>query len=98
MPAQRSSLAANKYEGPKDTGRAESLYRSALTKADLDYATQLLFAALVANPEHEAAFAVVLEKVAAFTAAKKRMTVRLGTPAGTPADAFIRSWPAIVPH
>jgi hypothetical protein len=91
MPTHRPATPTNHYQGPKDTGRAESLHRSALTKADLDYATQLLFSALVANPEHSAAFAAILEKIPAFTAAKKRMTVRLGSPSGAPADPFIRA-------
>jgi hypothetical protein len=91
MPTQNVS-PPNKYEGPKDTGRAESLYRSALTKGDPDYATQLLFSALLANPEQDASFTAILEKIPAFAAAKKRMTVRLGTAAaGTPADLFIRA-------
>src|SRR5687768_8333499 len=80
------------YLGPKDLGRAESLYRSALTKPDIDYATQLLFAALVANPEHEPAFAAILAKLPAYAANKRCMVVRgsdlLG---GAPADAFVKS-------
>ena len=87
------------YLGPKDLGRAESLYRSALTKPDIDYATQLLFAALVANPEHEPAFAAILTKIPVYAANKRRMVVRGsdllgGTPAKrstTPARSCARS-------
>ena len=35
--------ASSEYRGPRDVGRAESLYRSALTKPDMDYSSQLLF-------------------------------------------------------
>src|SRR5690348_11510971 len=65
------------YHGPKDVGRAESLYRSALTKPDLDYCAQLLFSALVANPEHEAAFEAILARLPAFAARGRKMVVRI---------------------
>ena len=86
------SEVQSSYSGPKDVGRAESLYRSALTKPDIDYATQLLFAALGANPDHEQAFAAILAKLPVFAANKRRMVVRgsdlLG---GSLADAFVKS-------
>jgi len=42
----RGGVRASEYSGPVDLGRAESLYRSALGKPDLDYSSQLLFASL----------------------------------------------------
>jgi len=81
------------YLGPKDLGRAESLYRSALTKPDPDYATQLLFAALIANLEHEPAFAAILAKLPVYASNKRRMVVRSSelSGGGTPADAFVKT-------
>lgn len=88
-PQQPTAL---QYRGPKDVGRSESLYRSAMAKADLDYSAQLLFLSLVANPEHEEAFGSILGKMAAFAAAKRKMVVRVSDMLnGAPADAFIKS-------
>ena len=73
-PAPSNSAEANApaprftYAGPKDLGRAESLYRSALTKPDPDYAAQLLFSAIAANPEHAPAVQAVLARAAALAA------------------------------
>jgi tetratricopeptide (TPR) repeat protein len=91
MSAQSSVRSV--YGGPKDVGRAESLYRSAIAKPDLDYATQLLFAALVANPEHEQAFAAILAKIPVYASNKRRMIVRAAdhVGGGSPADAFVTS-------
>jgi hypothetical protein len=95
MPTSLSAAAAShpsQYTGPKDLGRAESLYRSALSKPDLDYSTQLLFSSLVANPEHAGAFAAILAKIPAYAAARRKMVVRIGDLLGNaPADAFIKS-------
>jgi tetratricopeptide (TPR) repeat protein len=80
------------YLGPKDLGRAESLYRSALGKPDLDYAAQLLFAALVANPEHEGAFGAILNKLPQFAANRRKMVLRSSdAPGGSPAEPFLKS-------
>jgi hypothetical protein len=80
------------YRGPKDVGRAESLYRSALTKPDPEYCLQLLFAALAANPEHAGAFGAILGKSAELLAAKRKVSTRAGeSAAGTPAEEFIRA-------
>ena len=82
----------SEYRGPRDVGRAESLYRSALTKPDADYCLQLLFAALAANPENEAAFSAILSKSAEMLAARRKVTIRVGESlGGSPADDFIRS-------
>ena len=85
-------LPANSYPGPRDVGRAGSLYRSASNKGDLDYSTQLLLASLIANPEHDGALRAILSKPAAFAAAGRKMVVRISDDlSGSPADAFIRS-------
>jgi L-alanine-DL-glutamate epimerase-like enolase superfamily enzyme len=82
--------ASRAYAGPRDVGRAESLYRSALTKTDPDYAAQLLFSALSANPEHGGAFAAVLERAPAL-AARRRAPRVADVLAGGPADDFLRA-------
>lgn len=80
------------YPGPKDVGRAESLYRSAVNKPDPDYASQLLFSSLIANPEHEGALATILAKIPAYAAGRKKMVVRIADiVGGSPAEDFIRS-------
>jgi hypothetical protein len=90
-----SSTPVFAYPGPKDVGRAESLYRSALTKPDLDYAAQLLFSSLLANPEHAQAFQAVLDKIPAFAAKGRKMIVRVSELlSGAPADAFLRAFAA----
>jgi hypothetical protein len=88
----KSKSRTSAYPGPKDLGRAESLYRSAISKPDLDYSTQLLFASLIANPEHTTAFGAILAKISAFAAARRKMVVRVGDSSGnSPAEAFIKS-------
>jgi len=73
-------------------GRAESLYRSAVSKPDLDYSSQLLFASLVANPGNREAFEAILGKIGAFAAAGRKMVVRAGDSAGNgAADSFIKT-------
>ncbi len=79
------------YKGPKDTGRADSLYRSAITKPDLDYSTQLLFAALTANPEHEPALTAILAKTPELAARRKISSRILDNLSGSPADDFLKS-------
>lgn len=97
-PAARSGQAAHppcrfQYRGPKDVGRADSLYRSALAKPDLDYASQLLFSALLASPEQEEAFRTVLDKmIPAYAAEGRKMILRVSDLfGGSPADAFLRA-------
>jgi len=81
-----------RYSGPKDVGRADSLYKSALTKPDPDYAAQLLFSALAANPEHQGAFDAIIGRIPAFAAKRRKMVVRTSDLVGTgPADEFIKS-------
>src|SRR5687767_9714268 len=86
-----ATLPPSRYAGPKDVGRAESLYRSAVSKPDLDYAAQLLFSALAANPEHAEAFRAVLAKIPSFAAARRKMVVRISDLVGnSPADGFLK--------
>lgn len=93
--APNTPAPAFRYAGPKDVGRAESLYRSAAGKPDLDYAAQLLFSALIANPEHEPAFQALLAKLPAYAGAKRRMVARVADVlGGAPADAFMRAFAA----
>lgn len=88
----KPGMNPDRYTGPKDTGRAESLFLTAKVKPDLDYSAQLLFSALLANPEHGGAFAAILGKIPAFAAAGRKMLVRIGDLlTGNPADAFIRT-------
>ena len=90
--APAAGSIVSRYQGPKDIGRAESLYRSALEKPDLDYSAQLLFSALVANPEHEGSFRSILSKIPAFGAAGRKMAVRIAELlGGGPADAFVKA-------
>jgi len=96
-PAEAPSPAApaggpvvSRYRGPKDVGRAESLYRSALTKADPDYVIQLLFSALAANPDHEAAFSAIVH-AGADLARSRRGALRLDPAGHGAAEHFIRS-------
>ncbi|HVT82466.1 MAG TPA: hypothetical protein VHM90_17630, partial [Phycisphaerae bacterium] len=80
------------YRGPRDVGRAESLYKSALTKSDADYCLQLLFSALLANPEHAAAFQAIMGKSVELAEAKRKVSVRIADSlTGSPADDFVRS-------
>ena len=86
-----ATLPPSRYAGQKDVGRAESLYRSAVSKPDLDYAAQLLFSALAANPEHAEAFRAVLAKIPSFAAARRKMVVRISDLVGnSPADGFLK--------
>lgn len=80
------------YRGPKDLGKADSLYQSALTKSDTGYRLNLLFLALVANPEHEGAFKAILSKIPELAAAHRKAVSRVGESLqGSPADDFVRA-------
>ena len=84
--------ASSEYRGPRDVGRAESLYRSALTKPDMDYSSQLLFSALNANPEHTGAFHAILEKIPQYAAARRKMLIPItDSLRNAPADPFIKA-------
>src|SRR3974390_268882 len=86
----------SEYRGPKDLGRAESLYQSAITKPDVEYCVQLLFWALAANPEHEGSFKAVLDKGPEI-AGRKKLAARVGEAlSGSPADEFVRQLAAFV--
>jgi tetratricopeptide (TPR) repeat protein len=82
-----------RYAGPKDVGRAESLFQSARSKPDPDYVAQLLFSALAANPEHAGALTAILARVpASAPKGGKRMVARISDLlSGAPADEFIKA-------
>jgi hypothetical protein len=90
--ASSLTIRASQYSGPKDLGRAESLYRSALSKSEIDYSSQLLFSSLIANPEHAPAFSAILAKIPAFASKGRKMVARIGDLlTNSPADAFLKS-------
>ena len=81
-----------RYAGPKDVGRAESLFQSARSKPDPDYVAQLLFSALAANPEHAGALTAILARVAPSAPKGKRMVARISDLlSGGPADEFMKA-------
>ena len=82
------SQGPRQYKGPRDVGKAESLYQSALTKKDLAYALQLLFMGLLANPEHAGIFDEILARIPTLAAHKKGIRVTDLLTRG-PADAFV---------
>ncbi len=85
-------VVSSQYRGPRDVGRAESLYRSALTKPDLDYSSQLLFSALNANPEHAAAFQAIIDNIPKYAAARRKMLIPVADSLRNgPTDPFIKA-------
>lgn len=78
-----------RYPGPRDTARAESLYRTSLTKPELGFSIQLLVASLAADPEHENALKAMLARGAAVVAGGKKVSCEY--PMRSPVEAFLRS-------